>query len=125
MRVAFTPGLGVLQQTTLPPLSGESRCLRRWLSGQCSGPRKTNWCSGLGHILTTPTEGDPRSSDLLGHTVPYLVGVIFLHPSLAVVLWGRGGRRTQFRVLGSSIPNGPGMWVWVGGGKKESPRTNE
>lgn len=92
MKVALTPGLGALPPTTLPPLSEESLCLRRWLSGQCSSPRNMNWRSGLGHILTITTEGEHRSSELLSNPVPYLVGVIFLHPSLAVILHDGVGR---------------------------------
>ena len=34
----LTPGLGAHPPTTSPPLSAESLCLRKWLSGQCPGP---------------------------------------------------------------------------------------
>lgn len=49
----LTPGLGAHPLTTSPPLSAESLCPRRWLSGQCSGPGDMEWSSGLGHSLTT------------------------------------------------------------------------
>lgn len=109
MRVALIPGLGALPQTTSPPPSEESLCLHRWLSGQCSSPRNMNWSSGLGHVLTMTAEADHCSSRLLSNPVPYLIGVIFLHSSFAVILQecgdeSRAGRRTQFRVLGSSNP---------------------
>lgn len=36
----LTPGPGAHPLTTSPPQSAESLCLRRWPSGQCSGPRR-------------------------------------------------------------------------------------
>lgn len=80
-----------------------------------------NWSSGLDHILTTAKEGEHCSSELLGYTVPYLVGVIFLHSCLAVILQeGRGRGRIQFRVLGSSlpVPRRPGGVGLDGGGEE-------
>ena len=95
----LTPGLGAHPPTTSPPLSAESLCLRKWLSGQCPGPADRRQSSGLGHPpgrtlmvpLTAPSA--LRASRGTGvHLAPYLIGVIFLHPGLAVILAGEGWR---------------------------------
>lgn len=59
MRVALIPGLGVLRQTTLPLPFEESLCLRRWLSGQCSSPRKMNWRLRCGPYSNHAKRGEP------------------------------------------------------------------
>lgn len=79
----LTPGLGAHPPTTSPPLSAESLCPHRWPSGQYPGPGDMEWSSGLGHSVATP-----RPSELPVCPAHYLIGVIFLHPSFAVILAG-------------------------------------
>lgn len=96
----LTPGLGAHPPTTSPPLSAESLCLHKWPSGQYPGPGEMKRSSGLEHSpgltpmvpLTAPL--GPRSFQEYGgvHLAPYLIGVIFLHPGLAVILAGEGWR---------------------------------
>lgn len=89
----LTPGLGAHPLTTSPPQSAESLCPRRWPSGQCSGPRDMEWSSGIDYSPATPTDAAadcphrPQSCGI--HPAPYLVGVIFLHSRLAVILVGQ------------------------------------
>lgn len=62
-------------------------------------------------LLSDHTSGwpptTPQPSALWGPPLPYLVGVIFIHPSLAVILAGQG---MESRVLAPATPStaGPG-----------------
>lgn len=119
-RAGLTPGLGARPPTTSPPLSAESLCPRRWPSGQCSGPGDMEGRSGRGHSPATPTDGaadHPAARRARVHPAPYLVGVVFLHPSLTVILWGaRDGEQS----VGSLLPHprlgqdGEGQGDWPG-----------
>lgn len=76
----------------------------------------------MGRILTMPKEGNHCSSELLGETAPYLVGMIFFHPCLAVILWeGRGRWKNivlSVRVLHSCTLMGQGCGSGWGRGRR-------